>query len=136
MRLHSDRLVEWFSSIVLIGWAVVLMQPGDTLSASNFREFLRYGFSEEAIAGSFALVGGARCAALYINGRWPRTPLIRMVGSALGCMLWAQVAWMLYANSLATGSAITTGVAVYLPLAAFDLVSIFRAAFDARYHGH
>jgi hypothetical protein len=81
MKGHSDRLVEWLSSIVLIGWALVLMQPGDTLRGTSFAEFLRYGVSEEAIAGSFALVGGLRVAALFINGRWPRTPLIRMAGA-------------------------------------------------------
>ena len=67
-------------------------------------------------------------------GRWPRTPYIHMVGSLFGTMSWAQVAWLLFAGGYFATGIPTTGVAVYGLLALADLLSIFRAAFDARYH--
>ena len=130
----QDRGLEWFSALVMIGWAVALGLPGDTLAAPAFVEFRRFGFTEQFWAAVFGIMGGARIAALYINGRWPRTPYIRMVGSLFGTMSWAQVAWLLFAGGYFATGIPTTGVAVYGLLALADLLSIFRAAFDARYH--
>ena len=132
-KQHPDRGLEWLSSIVMIGWALVLIQPGDTLSGGNLRELLRYGFTEQSVAVVFAGAGFARVGALYINGRWPRTPIVRMIGAGAGFMLWLQVSLILLGGSVLANGAMTTGVAVYLPLALADLISVYRAAFDARY---
>lgn len=136
-RLRSavhDRGLEWFSALVMVGWAVALGLPGDTLAAPSFSEFRRFGFTEEFWAAIFGVIGGARISALYINGRWPRTPYIRMMGSLFGAVSWAQVAWLLFAGGYLNTGIPTTGVAVYGLLALADLLSIFKAAFDVRYH--
>lgn len=61
------------------------------------------------------------------------TPYIRIVGSLFGAMSWAQVAWLLFAGGYLNTGIPTTGVAVHGLLALADLLSIFRAAFDARF---
>lgn len=131
---NSDRAIEWLSAMCMLGWAVVLAQTGDTLASTNLRELLRYGLTEEKIAAVFALVGAARVVALYINGRWPRSPIVRMAGAGVGVLMWGQVSFMLFAGGwLQTGIA-STGVVVYAALALADVLSVYRAAFDARYH--
>ena len=132
-RSHGDRGLEWFSAIVMIGWALVLIQPGDTIGGGNLRELLRHGLTEQDVSAVFGLAGGARVAALFINGRWPRTPIVRMIGATAGFVLWSQIALFLYAGPALANGAMSTGVAVYLPLALADLFSIFRAAYDVRY---
>lgn len=134
LNAHADRSMEWFSASAMLVWCLVLAQPGDTLTLSpSFSEFVRSGLTETRLAAIFGLVGGARIVALIINGRWPRSPLFRMSGAMLGCMIWAQIAWLQYLGSAASG-AISTGVGVYALLALADLANIYRAAFDVRYH--
>lgn len=131
---QPDRAIEWLSAIIMIAWAAVVMQPGDVITAEVLRVMTR-GAGEGAIATVFGLVGGLRIAALYINGRWPKTPLIRMLGAGAGFVLWAQVAILFTTMPTALGHAAMLSVAVYGPLALADLFSIYRAAYDARYNG-
>jgi hypothetical protein len=128
-----ERGLEWLSAIIRVAWGVILAQPGDTLSAANFQQFVAHGMTEEALAYVFGATGGVRLAALYINGRWPRTPLLRMIGAGAGLLLWGQIASMFGTSYLATGNA-GTGFAAYGCLAMAEIFSIYWAAFDARYN--
>lgn len=130
----SDRTSEWYSSMVMIAWGATLALPGDLLSQPGFVAFRRFGMTESTWAFVFALVGGSRLVALFINGRWPRSPHIRMVGALFGALSWGQVSILLYEAAGINNTPITTGCAVYALLAVFELFSINRAAFDARYH--
>lgn len=129
---HTERAVEWLSALCMLGWAVVLAQPGNTFQSGPLQEFLRFGLSEAQFAAAFGAVGALRIGALYINGRWPRTPIVRMIGSTFGVLLWGQAALALIQAWSTTGVA-STGIAVYVALAGGELLSIYRAAFDARY---
>jgi hypothetical protein len=134
LRHHcQDRALEWFSAIVMIAWGITLAWPGDTLDGDAFTAFRRHGMTEAWWAVIFGAAGAARIAALYINGRQPKTPYVRMAGSLFGAVSWAQIAYLLFEGSHMTGIP-STGVAIYTPLAVAELVSIFRAAFDARYY--
>jgi hypothetical protein len=130
----SDRTVEWFSSLVMIAWGATLSLPGDLLNQPGFIAFNRFGMTETFWAFAFGFIGAGRLIALYINGRWPRSPHIRMFGALFGTLSWGQVSWLLYQASAINGTPITTGCAVYALLAAFEIFSMNRAAFDARYH--
>lgn len=129
-----DRGLEWLSATIMLMWGFVLMAPGDTLAGPQYVAFLRFGATEEFWAFSFTAVGATRLAALYINGRWPRTPLIRMGGSLFGAISWGQVTWLLFESSVLQGQPWNTGVAAYGPMALAELLSIYRAAIDARYY--
>jgi hypothetical protein len=127
---HAERGLEWLSAIAMVGWCYVIVRHPGYLLASNLHEFLRFGLTEGQVAAGFGVVGALRIAALYINGRWPRSPLLRMAGAAVGLVLWSQVTLTLV---MAVGTA-STGVVIYGPLAFAEFISIRRAAFDARYH--
>lgn len=116
----------------MLAWGFVLGQPGDTLAAPNFQEFVVQGLTEERLAWLFGAVGAARLVTLAINGRWPRTPLARVFGSAAGAIMWSQIASMFGVSWWWYGFA-GTGFAIYGLLAAADLFSIYWAAFDVRY---
>jgi hypothetical protein len=90
--------------------------------------------TEEFWACMFGVIGGARLVALYINGRWPKTPRIRKIGAFFGLVSWAQVAWLITEGTAVKTGVLSTGTGMYALLALADLVSIFRAAFDARYY--
>lgn len=71
-------------------------------------------------------VGLLRACALFVNGSYYRTPMIRLGCSAVSAFVWFQVViglWMLEFP--------TTGVVVYCSLTGLDLISAYRAAWDA-----
>jgi hypothetical protein len=119
----------------MLWWALCLAFPGDTLAAPSFTSFHRYDWmTEEFWAGTFGAIGAARLVALYINGRWPKTPIIRIVGAGFGALSWAQVAWLITEGTFNKNGVLSTGTGMYSILALADLLSIFRASFDARYY--
>lgn len=134
LLIFNDRGLEWFSALVMVGWGITLAMPGDTLAGPQYAGFLRFGFTEDLWAWAFGVVGIARIVALYINGQWPRSPLIRMVGSVFGAVSWAQVAYLVTLGTYVQTGVAATGTAIYSLLAIADLLGIARAAFDARYH--
>lgn len=135
MVMHlNDRSLEWFSACVMVIWGTTLMLPGDTLAGPQFEAFGRFGLTEEFWAWAFTLAGGARLSALYINGRWPKSPHVRIVCAIFGAVSWAQVAYLLTVGTLLKTGIPNTGTGVYAALAIADLLAIVRAAFDARYY--
>jgi len=129
---HQERGVEWFSAFCMCAWAYTLAAPGDTFSRQSFSEFVSHGYTEELVAAIFAAVGVMRLIALFINGSWPRSPLLRIFGAAVGIVLWTDVAYLLYMSSLSSPGK-SPGPWMYAILAAFEVGSVYRATFDARY---
>lgn len=129
----KDRSPEWISSLFMLCWGFSLILPGDTLSGPQYAAFNRFGFTETLWSGIFLGVGFSRMTALYVNGRWPRGPLIRIAGSLFGAISWMHVSTLLYDASWGAGNPMNTGVGVYLVLAIFDSVGIVRAGVDVRY---
>lgn len=88
------REVEWLTTFLIFSWGFFLLLPGDTYANSG--SFLP-PFSNETLWGLVAiLLSVVRCAALIINGHWRRSPLLRMILSALAASFWAaEGSWML-----------------------------------------
>lgn len=128
------RGLEWFSSLVMLGWALVLAHPAQTLEGPAYQAFRRLGTTEEAWCVVFAIIATARIAALVINGRWPRGPYVRMFGSFFGVVTWAQIGWLFIDGAFIARGVPNTGMVVYPLLALADLSSIYRASFDTRYN--
>lgn len=79
----------------------------------------------ESVWGFVAFsVGMARLLALFINGAWARTPLIRLATAAISAFVWTQVVIGLFAVP-------NTGLVVYPWLVVIDLVAAYRAGRDA-----
>ena len=134
LKSLSDRTIEWFSALVMISWGATMSLPGDLLSQPGFVAFKRFGATETFWAVTFAAIGSARLIALYINGRWPRSPHIRMGCAIFGAVSWVQVSALLFEAAGVNNTPVSTGCAVYGLLALFEIFSVNRAAFDARYH--
>lgn len=124
---------EWLSSVLMCAWALVLAAPGDSLAGPTFSAFHRYGLTETFWACAFGAMGGMRLAALYINGRSPRTPYARMLCAFFGFLAWGQVAVLVLEGALSTLGVVSPGVAIYGVLSLVELRSLYRASYDARY---
>lgn len=133
LRYNADRSIEWLSALMMLNWAFVLSLPGDTLRASaSYAAFAPHGVNEERLAVVLGIIGAVRVVTLWINGRWPRGPALRILGCVTGAILWSQIAWLLALAASASG-ALSTGVGAYALLAGAEVLSIYKAAFDARY---
>lgn len=130
---HQERGVEWFSAFGMCLWAAILAAPGDTFGRQAYSEFIAHGYTEEQVAAIFGSVGAARVIALFINGAWPKSPIVRIIGAAAGVVLWTDVAYLLNKSAWETTHVYSTGPAFYALLAVFEVGSVYRAAFDARY---
>lgn len=152
--IEHGRATEWLTSFVLLGFALALALPGDTLDGEGFRAFRNLGLDEAMISTPLALLAVARLVALYINGSWRRSPLLRVIGACLGAGVlgvigmafgwpyvesWLAVVWG--GDHSMPGSTIylvgaSTGASTYTVLAAFDLLAAVRAGADYRMARH
>lgn len=136
--VEHGRALEWLTSLVLLGFALTLALPGDTLSLSgSYRGFRNLGLDEAAISTPLALIAAARLVALYINGAWRRSPVMRAAGAAVGgavfFMLSVTFSWdWLTGASVALG----TGGATYAMLGLFDVLAAYRSGADVRIARH
>lgn len=130
LRKHFDaRSLEWFIGIYLCAWgAYVILHPGMFTQSGAGRVFsglLDLGPQEVWGFGAF-VVGGIRLTALFINGTWGLTPLIRVATSFLSVFVWFWVCVGLYRSGMPQ-----TGLIVYPGFVLADMFSAFRAASDA-----
>lgn len=130
--MEQGRATEWLAATVLLTFAMVLSVPGETTtSTAGFRTFMQLGLDDAALAAPLGLLATARMAALYINGAWKRSPIIRMVGSICGASVFAMVGMAFFWPTIEHGTAVSTG-AIYFTLALFDALSAYRSGADVR----
>lgn len=138
MKKHFEaRAIEWGMAGWAITWGLQVLFNPEVFTSSvtgplniHMLHTLEFVFSREVafhVLGFLALfVGIVRATALYINGRWKQTPMIRMITSALSAFVVSNVVF-----SLMQGPA-TLGVITYGWLFLADCFSGFRAARDYR----
>lgn len=122
------RLGEWLASLILVSLALLLlcatklfmMQPTYFSVMSQLGSQVQWGFV-------FGVFGWVRIAALYINGRRPITPYIRMILAFLSCFIWFELALSLLASGVPG-----FGWAIFPWLLALDMYNVFRSSADAR----
>lgn len=124
------RIPEWWAAGTMVAWGVyVLLNPGimDGPGWKGLRS-LSWVFHPERFWGTLTLiVGFSRLCALFVNGAWSRTPVIRLIASAFSAFVWSQIAlgfWLLELPS--------TGVVMYSAAVVLDFVSGYRASKDIR----
>ncbi|QPM89392.1 hypothetical protein [Pseudooceanicola algae] len=132
--IEHGRATEWLTSLVLLGFAMTLALPGDTFTMSpSYQGFRNLGFDEAAISTPLSLLASMRLVALYVNGSWQRTPMLRAVGAVVGAtvftMLTITFAWNWITHS---NIALSTGPATYGTLALFDFLAAYRSGADVR----
>ena len=130
--LEQGRATEWLTSFVLLGFAFTLSLPGSTLSGASFRAFTEIGTDDATVAFPLAVLAAMRMCALFINGNWKRSPILRMIGAIIGSAVFAMLSMAFYWPTLAYGAPVSTGVSAYFILAAFDALSAYRSGADVR----
>jgi hypothetical protein len=129
MKKHFEaRSPEWFNGLLLSVWgSFLILNPGifDGPAAYSFSGMK--DLAPQELWGFGALViGMVRLTALFINGQWGITPIIRVVTSFLSVFVWFWICVGLFR----TGSP-QTGMVIYPALMLADMFSAFRAASDA-----
>lgn len=130
-RHFPARIPEWANSATLFAWgAYILLHPGifnqpylQGLSAIG----AHWAPSPERFWGLVTVtVGLIRACALFVNGSYSRTPMIRLVASAISAFIWAQVVIGIMSTGLPA-----LGIVMYTSALCLDLISAYRAAWDA-----
>lgn len=135
LREHwPARKMEWLMAGFLLGWGVyVLLHPGlftDGPTAVLFSGMASLSapftvYPALAWGGTAALTGLCRGMALFVNGAWTRTPLIRLIASFASMFVVTQIVVGLWKSGVPN-----TGLVVYPWLIVADLLSAYRAAVD------
>lgn len=126
------RIPEWWMSFMLVLWGgYVVLHPG--LFTDPATRVIFSGMT--AMSGDYdpaglwglsaVVVGMIRGCALFVNGAYTRTPMIRLLTSFMSAFIWTQVSIGLYKSGVAN-----TGIVVYAGLVTMDIVSAYRAATD------
>lgn len=131
-----NRRVEYLSATIMIGWAGLMSLADETsvTISTAFAPMIERGWTQGQLASILGVFGLVWIAALWVNGHYRRTPVVRCICAGGGTVMWSHVAVMLTMAGIETGTW-STGVVVYWPLALFDLASCYRSAADA-YFAH
>lgn len=130
--LEQGRATEWCTAASLLAIGLTLAAPGETLNSPSFSGFAEFWVDDAALAGPLCLIGAIRFSALYVNGNWRRTPIMRMLGAVAGMTFFALLSLVLAWPSIHLGAPISTGVGVYFVLALFDGLAAYRSGADMR----
>lgn len=129
-----NRLFEWMTTGMMVGIVFTIAWTPATIQVGAFRYLLALGFTPTLLFVFFAVVGFARAASLYSNGRWPVWgPRGRAAGALLGGFIWGQMALALIFLTKDTGT-LSIDIPVYVFLALGEAISCYRAAVDVRRH--
>src|ERR1043165_9161254 len=92
LRIHiSDRLMEYFAALVMIGDAIVLSLPGTVIG--TFLLIQHLGIPDNVFALFFAVFGTIRIFALIANGNIPvYGPRARSICALFGAQVWGLMA--------------------------------------------
>lgn len=129
---HQTRSVEWLLAFLMVAWGAGLMLPGNTMELQHYRHLA--ALAPEPVWAAWSMsIGIARLAALYINGSWSRSPLIRAGGAALGVIWWLILGYLLYTGR--AGGPLPAALMWYPVFCGFELYSAWRGARDSYHSG-
>jgi hypothetical protein len=139
LRRHFPaRLPEWTNAFTMFAWgAYILLHPGIFATNPAYEAFVamawtgaegaqRIHLAENAWGLVAVLVGMIRAGALFVNGAYYRTPVIRVLTSALSAFVWMQIVIGLWHFGQPS-----TGLVMYSSAVVLDLISAYRAGCDA-----
>lgn len=135
LRQHwPARKLEWIMSGFMVSWGLyVLLHPGvftdprTSAPLSGLVSITNQITEYPALiwGGAAFGIGLARSLALFVNGAYTRTPLIRLICSFASMFIITQIV-----VGLAKSGVPNTGLVVYPWFVVADLLSAYRAAVD------
>lgn len=121
----GPRMMEWFYSVHMMIFGVILLLPSETFNQPAFMAF-RSLVSENGLGWTMLVVGCLRIIGLVINGaRKQVTPQIRQFSAGAGCLIWSGICY-----GFASSDVVSTWIAIYPLFFLGELVNIYRAAQD------
>jgi hypothetical protein len=123
----SIRGVEWLVGFILLTWGfVVLIEPDSFRMYPTFAVMARW--APQPVWGMAAFcIGVARITALFINGRWRKSPQVRLVTSFLSAFIWTQIFLAVISHDYNNP---WHSIVVWFIIA--DVYAAFTAAMDAK----
>lgn len=117
------RALEWGLSWIMLAIGLCLFLPFPTLDQQAFQPIRQWG---DDIFWGWVLTGLSlvRIAALWRNGGWSPSPIIRAITSVLSSAVWA-----LFALGLTNAFVL---LPIFIGFVLADIYSVGRAATDAR----
>jgi len=132
VRHFEKRLFELAMTTIMLGEAILLILSPGSLAASSFH-FMSETMPLAACIVLFALFGIARIVALALNGHWlPYGAYVRAGGAVVGALMWGQMAAALLEWGQQTMKPVSPGIPVYVTLALFEIISMYRALIGAQ----
>lgn len=135
LRQHwPARKMEWIMAGFLLGWGLyVLLHPNlftnaATVEIMNGLASMSAPFTiypALAWGGCAALTGLIRGLALFVNGAYTRTPLIRLLAAFISMFIVTQIIVGLWRSGVPN-----MGLVVYPWFVVADLLSAYRASID------
>lgn len=136
LRQHwPARKSEWFMSAVMTTWGLYVLLHPEMFTGPSTAMLLSglamisapFAIDPAVFWGSVCFfVGLGRAVALFINGAWTRTPLIRVAASFVSMFIFTQIVIGLWDSGVPN-----TGLVIYPWFVVADLISAYRAATDA-----
>lgn len=134
LKTHfSARAMEWIGAGLMGTWGYYVITHPQLFTAPEtarlFSGMVRiaefFGQPPVAIGIMALLTGVTRGGALFINGAYEKTPLIRLLAAFASAYLWTSVCIGFVLSDLSN-----TSLAVYPWLVVMDIVSGYRAGYD------
>lgn len=129
------RWPEWFMSGMSFAWGTYLSLHPELFTQDASRQMLSGlagmagNYPPAAVWGLLTIfLGLIRASALFVNGAYARTPLVRLVMSFASAFIWTQICIGLVKSGVPN-----TDIIVYGGLIVLDIVSAYRAANDMVY---
>lgn len=125
------RMFEWLMGAAMIGMAGQLFYTPESLTQSLFKQVVSVGIGPYAMATILGMTGLARLISLYLNGRWVPSPKVRFACCLIGALVWLHMGVALIAARV---EYVSLSVYVFAALTAGEVLSCYRASYDARHH--
>jgi len=131
------RYPEWLNAGILTSWGGYIIlhpqifdEPPTSILFRGLSDMVAYmGYTPGTVWGLGAfLIGLIQAFALFVNGAYTRTPIIRLITSFLSAFIWTQVVVGLIHSDLPN-----VGIVTYSWFVISNLVSAYRAGMDAVY---
>lgn len=117
------RALEWGLSWIMLAIGLCLFHPFPTLDQPAFISIREWG-GDVFWGSALTLLSSVRIAALWRNGGWVPSPIIRVF-----CSVFSSAIWTLFALGLTNAFVL---LPIFIGFVLADIYSVGRAATDAR----